>query len=63
MLGVQGRRQGPGVWAGDGQSGLCGGAQAWGRPTDGAGDGQVRQKMVGLDDLNLVGHEPEPIAH
>jgi hypothetical protein len=34
-----------------------------GRPTDGAGDGQVRQKMVGLDDLNLVGHEPEPIAH
>jgi hypothetical protein len=46
MLGVQGRRQGPGVWAGDGQSGLCGGAQAWGRPTDGAVDGQVRQKMV-----------------
>ena len=30
-----------------------------GRPTDGAGDGQVRQKMVGLDDLNLVGHEPD----
>ena len=29
MLGVQGRRQGPGVWAADGQSGLCGGAQAW----------------------------------
>ena len=52
------------VWCGPagGQPGLGRDGQARPGPPDGPGDRQVRQRRVGLDDVDLAGDQPEPVA-
>lgn len=53
------------VWCGPphGEPRLGGGAEVGAGLPDGAGDRQVGQRLVRLDDVDLVGDQPEPVTH